>query len=497
MPRAGPAARTAAELDGIAKGQNRRTVLKDTDKIYLSKMNVMGNIINSSDFRGEALQLMSDGGPAKMHIGDALNIPQLILPMNEKNAMRLFAAIATDTSLPRNKKRNRDAAEEQDNIADGDEVMDPSNPSERLQTVTAQTYQNYKSALKWWHEHDDERRDKVGSPWPSNVDSRIQQQIKSYKRDVGIKKRQGIMKQKEGKCGYNLTGYIEICKYFNLMSPKGHEKTYMEGIFAQLFIKLSVNTFGRSDNIDDIMLRSLDWENDALTISFANTKSDIEGATTSEKKRLFANPFMPEICVILGLAVYTWSKYFPPGALHLFDGKDQNKRFYRELMSALDTIDSSIDFGCQREDIGTHSSRKFGESSSVSKVDGPSRTQVCLRAGQSVGRTQDCYMKAEDDGDSLVGRTVAQLKFTADQFDVLTPHFSLETLEQLNAYGWNNILEGYDNLSPSYKRCVPFLFANLVYHHQANNLSSMLATDHQKNYYYYKVSLYVANIETP
>lgn len=42
--------------------------------------------------------------------------------------------------------------------------------------------------------------------------------------------------------------------------------------------------------------------------------------------------------------------------------------------------------------VGTHSNRKFAESTSVSRIDGPSRTQVCLRAGQGVGRTQDCYM---------------------------------------------------------------------------------------------------------
>lgn len=35
-----------------------------------------------------------------------------------------------------------------------------------------------------------------------------------------------------------------------------------------------------------------------------------------------------------------------------------------------------------------------------------------LRAGQTVGKTQECYMFSECDGDSLVGRTVNQLKCT-------------------------------------------------------------------------------------
>ena len=53
------------------------------------------------------------------------------------------------------------------------------------------------------------------------------------------------------------------------------------------------------------MLQNVDWENDALTIVFGNTKSDIEGESTADKKRLYANPFLPEICVILSFAMLT------------------------------------------------------------------------------------------------------------------------------------------------------------------------------------------------
>jgi hypothetical protein len=103
------------------------------------------------------------------------------------------------------------------------------------------------------------------------------------------------MPQREGKLPYNITGYIALCHYFNTMQPVGHQHSHMEGIFCQLFIKLSVNTMGRSDNIDDMLLSNVDWENDAMTIVFGNTKSDIEGERTSEKKRLFANPFAPKV----------------------------------------------------------------------------------------------------------------------------------------------------------------------------------------------------------
>ena len=88
-------------------------------------------------------------------------------------------------------------------------------------TVTAQTYQNYNSALKWWHEFTCVAWDKVGVEWPVSVDRAINNSIASYKRDVGVKKRRGIMVQQEGKMPYNLFGYITICKYFAKMSPVG------------------------------------------------------------------------------------------------------------------------------------------------------------------------------------------------------------------------------------------------------------------------------------
>ena len=65
-------------------------------------------------------------------------------------------------------------------------------------------------------------------------------------------------------------------------------------------------------------------------------------------------------------------------------------------------------------------------------------------------------MFQEADGDALVGRTVAQLLFTADEFDVLPPHFSIDILTKLQEYGWDNILPGYAHYNDSFKRVCPF-----------------------------------------
>ena len=223
------------QLDDVAQGQQARTVLEGTHKIYIAKCKVMTKILNDiPDVRNEALIFGSDGNPSE-HKGSAKGVFKLILPILPNTAKMLFAAISIDGSLPRKRRRTVSEMTFLDNNQsnqDMGEIANRLNPAQNIQTVTAQTYQNYKSALKWWHEHHDvEGRDKEGHPWPLEVDRIINQQIRSYKRDVGIKKRKGVMSQKEGKSPYNVTGYVAFCEYFNRMRPVGHSFTWMEGIF--------------------------------------------------------------------------------------------------------------------------------------------------------------------------------------------------------------------------------------------------------------------------
>ena len=244
--------RTVEALDAIAAGQQQRTVLEDTNKIYISKCRVMTKILNELagvdprglDIRAMALVLDANGNAVE-HTGTARGVYRLILPMSPDTARRLFAAISVDTSLPRKKRRLGIEDEIDEEVIARDANEERLNPGRNLRTVSAQTYQNYKSALKWWHKHHDpDGKGKEGSVWSDAVEEQINQQIASYKRDVGIKKRRGVMSQKEGKSAFNLIGYTALCNYFNQMRPVGHQFGWMEGVFAQLFTKLSVNTIG-------------------------------------------------------------------------------------------------------------------------------------------------------------------------------------------------------------------------------------------------------------
>jgi len=88
-------------------------------------------------------------------------------------------------------------------------------------------------------------------------------------------------------------------------------------------------------------------------------------------------------------------------------------------------------------------------------------------------------MFAEADGDALVGRTVAQLKFTQEQFDVLPLHFDKATLQKIHDVGWSNVLPGYALYPENFAlKVVPFLAAAIVYHYREGHLQALLPQDH-------------------
>ena len=96
---------------------------------------------------------------------------------------------------------------------------------------------------------------------------------------------------------------------------------------------------------------------------------------------MYANPFLPEVCCILALALYVWCNHRSSEneCMWLFNGREQNKRYYNILVDALEVIPEEEDLGVARDDIGTHSHRKFMESKCAGIVDGPSHTQVRVK----------------------------------------------------------------------------------------------------------------------
>ena len=151
----------------------------------MSKCKVMGEkLLEIEGIRELAIEW--ENGTPMRHSGQASKILKLKLPMTVDVARSLFALLSIDDTLPKRKRKRTDNVEEVEEGEGEDEereeiegiaevapsisipslltpnaleansaalssteVLAAVDPSKDLVTASAQTYQNYKSALKW------------------------------------------------------------------------------------------------------------------------------------------------------------------------------------------------------------------------------------------------------------------------------------------------------------------------------------------------------------
>ena len=75
-----------------------------------------------------------------------------------------------------------------------------------------------------------------------------------------------------------------------------------------LFLVLCWNTMVRNCNCDDIVFANSRWQGDSFGVSVKKTKTNKEAGSQQsvqeDVKHIYANKYMPEICLILAMALY-------------------------------------------------------------------------------------------------------------------------------------------------------------------------------------------------
>lgn len=256
------------------------------------------------------------------------------------------------------------------------------------------------------------------------------------------------------------------------------------------WVAMQWNLSSRTNNIETCHLEHISWHGDALRIVFAKSKSDQTGEGMSNEKHVYPNPFKPEVCAIVSLAVYFFSGRSSQSHLpdtKLFQGTYQKTHWSDLLGEAVAMIDDNIDLGCQKQDskyivmnfilefsrlmlrslfiVGTHSIRKGSVTYLLSLLDGPSAIMVYLRAGWSLGNVPDRYIHAGTGSDQLVGRAIALLPLHSSDFAILGPHLKLDGIRYLAEVGWDSLVPGYSRYPGCFKNVIPYLIANLCHHY--------------------------------
>ncbi|OQR82239.1 hypothetical protein ACHHYP_16339 [Achlya hypogyna] len=256
--------------------------------------------------------------------------------------------------------------------------------------VKVTTMACYRSAMRYYYK-------KQGVPLPGQYDSNIEEVFQGIRRLTASAAQINSLKD-SGKRPLGFSVYEAMVT---------ESLKAMDGGYQHAFLVFSWNLMARSKSTVSIQIEHISYEEDALGVTYYQTKTDQAGLKRRDPRHIYANPASPGICPFLALAIYlACHPGLGPGPL--FPGARQRDRFGKGLASLADTC-----LGATARDVGTYSIRRgaatfvcFGSTRS------PSVVSVCLRCGWSLVH--------------FVGRVVAGLPLNQSAFSVLTPHFPNE-----------------------------------------------------------------------
>jgi hypothetical protein len=266
---------------------------------------------------------------------------------------------------------------------------------------------------------------------------------------------------KEGKDPMSVDLYTSLCGWLLSYGTT-------DGVFAYCYLVLTWNLACRARNTGTIRFGEVNWSTsfDSFTISFAHSKTDQLGEDSKHLRHIYPNPHNPLVCPVLALAMY-FSCCFST-VQHtdsfLFPGNEQPVRFGNVLNKVLKQHEAEVKLlGYLLCNIGTHSIRKGAVSYLSSLPGGPPPAAICIRAGWTMGRVRDIYMRYVTTGDQFCGRCLALLPILRFEFGCSPPHFvddaDAERVEDLRKAQFPIIGE-----IPTFSRLTTMCLASLLYH---------------------------------
>ena len=227
-----------------------------------------------------------------------------------------------------------------------------------------------------------------------------------------------------GKEAMSVELYKALCFWFL-------EYGTVDGVFAYCYLCLTWNLSCRAANTANIRFKDISWSSsfDSFAVVFSHSKTDQLGDESKFLRRVYSNTTVPVVCPVLSLGVYLSSCFntLQSADCYFFPGQDQSKRFGKILGIILKLkVNAVKELGYKIVDLGTHSIRKGAVSYLSSLPGGPPSAAVCIRAGWTMGKVKDIYMRYVVSGDQFVGRCLCLLPILSSDFGCSPPYFVLD-----------------------------------------------------------------------
>jgi len=171
---------------------------------------------------------------------------------------------------------------------------------------------------------DEESRPQV-EPYTEDEKKSVAKFLKGSRRLASEETRDGSRNGEEGKRHLPVDEYRKIC-IETLSSLYGRHPSE-----SHLLVNLAWNLCGRADTVTSVHARHIDWEADALIIGISKSKRNEK--ETLEPFRVYANPYEPEVCPILALALHIacYGYIFQEGTSLFHKGNDGESSLSREF----------------------------------------------------------------------------------------------------------------------------------------------------------------------
>ncbi len=133
-------------------------------------------------------------------------------------------------------------------------------------------------------------------PFSEDEEFELERYFTGTKKDFSKAVAEGKRDGTEGARHLTVAEYISLCLESLTRSHSRHSTE------LHLFILIAWNMVSRLETTTMTHSRNLSWENDALLIGVSKSKrNETEDLTWY---RNFANPFLPQCCLVLGLAIH-------------------------------------------------------------------------------------------------------------------------------------------------------------------------------------------------
>ena len=230
------------------------------------------------------------------------------------------------------------------------------------------------------------------------------------------------------------------------------------------------NLMGRSQHVENLGLKNMKVDNDALRFHHDGGKGD-QNACRNTYKHMYANPFDPATCCFTSMGLHMATDHIrTEESQYVFqmqggDGDTFRKDFYTWCK----TLDRDVLSAWVRpEHACPHGFRK-GSTTHVSTqtMCPPPVGSVCRRAEWKMGDMLEIYLNFGDEGDRYLGRILAGLNPNAASFATLPPHFTCSMDNETVKEGLQVLYPHLEDKFPGTKGVLMFFLASIVHHSAA------------------------------